>query len=332
MRAVLAILIVLAAVAAALFALGVFDGPAPAPENVPFDGPDAQDPPENGTGLSGGTNVPEDMPQLEFIPIREPLQVLLLTGFVERLPATLAMYWGSAPSVTVHAWVENVGEEGRTPGVESLKNVEALEQSPIPADLDDLDIDVVVLHGLSAEALDADFWEAVSLRVREGRIGLIAMPGRPDGLALFENPALAELLPVAKAGRFEGSPIPGKLGDFRAFEITEAGTTHPASRLVAWPEWSRTMWMSRAEAPHPWGTSMTWPVEEATEDGAVLLRVAPARGDGFPVMLAREAGAGRVLFFGAFEILPRDGYGVPKTMEETRAWLNNWLAWAGGRD
>lgn len=337
MRIVIVLLVVLAAVAAALFALGVFDE-APSPDagpGLPQVPPNASDP--DGTGALGGSNntPPDTMPALEVFPLEDDLGVLLLAGYAERIPATLAQHWGKDPKIHVHAWIEHEGEAGAgsgTPTAAALMHVTKVDHVPVPADLETLDIDVLAVHGVSPESLGAAFWEAVAERVKEGRLGLLVMPGRPEGGALLEQPALAEVLPLAKPGRMEGNPVPGVLGKFVPFEVTSMGQGHPASRLVAWPEWSATLWQARAAGDYPWGTQQTWPVE-AIADGAVeLLRVVPPRGDPLPVMVAGLPGDGRALFFGAFEILTRKGYGQPAVMKDTEIWIRNWLAWLAARD
>ncbi len=331
MRTVIIILVVLASVAAALFALGVFGTPPqPEQENRVEAPPET---PTNGSGnLATPTEVPDSMPPLEVLPIREPLNVLLLAGYAERIPATLAMLWGSHDKVTVHAWVENAGAAGAgsgAPPAQGLSDASILDHAPIPADLRDLDIGVVAIHGLSADALDAAFWDELDARVKDGRCGLIVMPGRPEGQMLLDG--AGDLVPVAKSARMEGDPVPGVLGGFRPFEVTDAGTEHPASRLVAWPVWSRTLWQSKATSEYPWGTSLTWPVEDVTESGTVLLRVVPAHGDAVPVMIAGSAGSGRVLFFGAFEIIQKPAYGRGDVMHDVETWVRNWLAWVSGQ-
>ena len=340
MRIVLAILVVLGAIVAALFALGILP-PASGPENgggavsdgpgtpVETDGP-------NGSGLTGGgPEVPDTMPPLESLPIREGINVLLLAGYAERIPATLTQHWGGHPDIRVHAWVEHAGVEGAgsgTPEGGVLPKADTLDREPVPLDLQDLDIDVIVLHGLSPEALDDAFWQAVAERVMDGRAGLIAMPGRPEGTLLFENAALRDLLPLRETGSMEGSPLPGDLGRRAPYEVTSQGRAHPASRMIAWPEWSATWWQAKAGAEYPWGTALTWPVGAVTADGVTLLQVTPARGDPIPAFVAGLAGDGRVLFFGPFEFMERKGYGQPQTMQELQTWIRNWLVWATAQD
>lgn len=333
MRTVIAILVVLAAIAAALYGVGFVGPSTPPDEPNGLDRPDVEDP--DGGGLEPGSTQPEVMPPLEALSVSEPLRVLLLAGYAERLPATLAQHWGNHPAIEVTAWVQGAGAEGAgsgSPEATALRNVTVLDAMPVPADLPALEIDVLALHGLDASALGDAFWDEVDMRVRDGRMGLLVMPGRPEGQGLFDQPTLRALLPVAKVSRMEGDPIPGVLGAFRPYEVTDDGVSHPASRLVAFPEWSRTFWRARAEDEFPWGTAHTWPVDETAEASATLLRVVPPRGDPLPVLIAGQAGSGRVLFFGGFALLPRLGYGRPAVMQDIQTWLRNMLIWTAGRD
>ncbi len=332
MRTVVILLVIAAAVVAALFALGVIGSPVtptvPSGE-TPATAPTAP----TGTGTTLVAPPPEQQPPIEAYPVGGELHVLLLTRYVERVPASLSQWWGSKPKVKVTAWVEpsppSSGSGAPPPG--ALENAHVLDAMPEASIFEGEAIDVLVLDAIDVARFPEAFWVEVAARVHDHRLGLLAIPGRPDGGSMLDNPVLGPLIPVAKSLPLEGSPLPGVLGGMKPFRVTDPGVTHPVSRLVAWPRWSRAIWGVKGTGDKPWGTSQCWPVESVANGAATLLEVSPDRGATLPVLIASDPANGRVLFFGAYELTTRQGYGIPKEVQDLETWLTNWLVWLADR-
>jgi hypothetical protein len=327
------ILVLLVALAAALFALGVFDPADPQGDN-PTAGPGTQDPGDgsNGASLTGTTDVPDEAPAIEAYVLDDPLTVLLLARHAERMPAFMAQQWNAGRKIKVLAWAPAPPADVEGADPEALgRYAEVLSEPPSASLLHDRKIDVLAIHGLDPATLDTAFWDAVLDRVRTGRLGLLLMPGRREGGALLDHETIKLLSPVTKSTALEGPILPGVFARRVAFEPTEVGLTHAATRLVAWPRWSRSMWASKATGDHMWATTQTWPIAEVNDEAAALLEVSPPRGDRIPVLIAGQAEEGRVLFFGAYELMDRKGYGVAPVVEDYGTVLRNWLVWLAGR-
>ena len=110
-------------------------------------------------------------------------------------------------------------------------------------------------------------------QVQEGRVGFLVVAGLSHGADMLAHPGIRRLLPVKKARAIEGPEKPGILMGLKPFRATEAGTRHPATRLVPWPTWSQRIWDSFATGSRPWGTEFVYPVEELAEGAETLLEV-----------------------------------------------------------
>ena len=91
---------------------------------------------------------------------------------------------------------------------------------------------------------DLEALEALAERVRSRSIGLLVMPGLHGG-GVLDQPAMQALLPVAKAKRIEGEPVPGVSADEAPFFPTAAGLEHPATRIVPFKGWSERIWAAQ---------------------------------------------------------------------------------------
>ena len=334
MRTWIALLVVLAAIAAALvFGLGLLDGDTPDDRDEPAeppvaDGTDpAEEPGEEDPLLRAGQSEPEKAPALEEARVREPLGVLLLAGVPQRFNLFLAQHLDSHPDVTVHSWApkqpEGVPPPSRLPG--------ALPGPPRGTSLDDLEIDVVVVHDLDPALLERDFWLEVTDRLAEGRLGLLVMPSLRSGPGLLDHDVLATVLPVAKATPIEGQPVPGTIQGLAPYAPTDAGIRHPASRLVGWPGWSKRIWGSKALLETPWGTNVCYPVEEVAPGASVLLEVRPEGGDAMSALIAGAPAQGRVLWFGGWDLGGRHAYGRGSIVSDWRTLIRNWATWLAGQ-
>ena len=336
MRTWIALLVVLAVIAAALiFGLGLLDGDQDEPADEPPSTNGA--PPEDEPGEEdpllrpAGPTEPDEMPELELAPMREPIGILLLVGVPQRFNAFLAQQWGTAADITVKSWAPPL-PDGPREGVPSPDVLPGLLPSaPRGVTLDDENIDVVVVHDLDPSVLERDFWLEVVKRVQEGRLGLLVVPGTVTGRKMLEHDALASALPVAKAAAMEGQPVPGLFSGLASYVPTDAGTRHPASRLVSWPSWSRRIWGTYALLETPWGTNVCYPVEEIPTGAQVLLEAKPEQADSLPALIVGVPDGGRVLWFGGWDLGSRHAYGRPKIVEDWRVLLLNWTTWLAGQ-
>jgi len=325
-RIVVVVLVLLVALAAILFALGVFGAPAPAPEGGGAHGPTAPAVPGEAGVLAAP--APKARPAPKAFPLAEDVHVLLLAGVPQRIPLFLAEQWAANDHIHVHSWApgveaENVPPPSVLPG--------ALDAPPSAGTLRDLDVRVPVVHDIDPAVLDASFWTDVAERVHGGHLGLLVQPGIANGAAMLAHPVLGGLVPVAKAKKLEGSPLPGVFGHLVPFTVTEAGTHHPASRLVPWPTWSKRIWTWNATGDFPWGTSFCYPVSQVADGATILLGTNPAHGKAWPALVAGSADGGRVLWLGAWELGSRKAYGQPAVLEGWSVLVDNWVAWLSGQ-
>ena len=328
MRTLLIILVLALAVVGVLFALGFFDEEveAPTPGGLPT-GPST--PVEEESALLTGAS-PAEEPDIEELPLIDPLQVLMLAGVPERLNLFLARSMATHPKIDVHTWAPTLNLP-EVPPPSTLPG--ALQGPPTDSIFRDEDIDVLIVHDFDPALLDDAFWRAVDERVRSGRLGLYVQPGMKHGAAMLDHPILSALLPVAEVAPLEGTPVPGVFGRLVPFEVTEEGETHPATKLVPWPRWSKTLWAARTTGEFPWGTSFSYPVTALRDGALVLLKSQPPRQpDSIPSFIVGAADGGRVIFNGAWELGSRQAYGQPRIADEWTKLVRNWMIYLGGRD
>lgn len=326
MRVVLIIVLVLGAVLAALWAVGVFD---PAPTEVPTD-PSGRPPrstPGGGVELGNRAEPPAQRPPVEQFKADPPARVLLLAGVPYRLPTFMAERWSLLPEFEFRAW-----------------GPEPVDGAPPPSKLDGYDpdmptseqlgadaVEVVIVHDLDPRHLPTAFWEGLADRVRSGQIGLIVIPGQLNGPQMLAHEVLGPLLPVTAAVEGDETLSTVLTQGFLPYVLTEEGAKHPASRLVRWPEWSRKLWKEFAASEAPWGTNLAFPVAEMRDGSDVLLELDLTRSEKRPVLIAGPEDEGRVLWFGGWDLGSKEGYYRPRTTAEWGAMLGNWVVWAAGR-
>jgi hypothetical protein len=210
------------------------------------------------------------------------------------------------------------------------------------------DFHVLIVAQVDPAVLPDDFWQAVTKRVTGGQTGLWVCPSTPPAGAgtavmppvhpMLAHPLFSALLPVAEAARLEARPEPGKPqplppGMFRKpapFVVTDAGTKHPASRIVPWPEWSRRIWVEGGQGLQPWGSWFCYPVTKVGPGAVTLVNAAPEAGAPIPMFIARSGAGGRVLWYGA-EDAGDATYRVSTSVEKWNTILHNSVVWLAGR-
>lgn len=345
-RTLLLVLLLLGGAAAGLYAAGLLPWGKPAdPEGPGARRPDAPRPAtEDGPGLrpspaGPAREVPTEEPPPQRLLLQRPLKTLIL---VERVTSWSAFIAGVLREEPLHVFrTYSADPAGPEPSLNSAGQ-EPLVEPPTAAWLAQQDIDVIVLAGMHPARLEDAFWQAVAERVRARSLGLLAIPGWPPlkrGESVtpavhpfFEQASLAGLLPVAEPRRIEGTPVPGTFQSpaDAPFLVTDAGTEHPASRIVAFPEWSRRLWQVGASGPAPWGSKFVYPIVKLREGAVTLVEVQPAKGAALPMYVLGPDGAGRVLWFGASdfgELTYRD----PRSVQRWSALLHNTMVFLAGR-
>lgn len=345
-RTLLLVLLLLGGAAAGLYAAGLLPWGKPTdPEGPAGRRPDGQRPAtEDGPGLrpspaAPAREVPTEEPPPQRLLLQRPLKTLILVERVTSWPAFVASALREDPFHVYRCYsADPVGPE---PSLNSAGQ-EPLLEPPTAAWLGQQDIDVIVLAGMDPKHLEDAFWQTVAERVRARSLGLFVMPGFPPlkrGQSvtpavhpIFEQPSLAALLPAAEPRRIEGSPVPGTFTSpaDAPFVVTDAGTEHPASRIVAFPEWSRRIWQVGASGPAPWGSLFVYPIAALREGAVRLVDVQPAKGAALPMYVLGPDAAGRVLWFGASdfgELTYRD----PRSVQRWSALLHNAVVFLAGR-
>jgi len=113
---------------------------------------------------------------------------------------------------------------------------------------------------------------------------------------MLTHPILKELLPVQSAKAIKGRPLPGVYSrQPQALRITEAGTTHPATRLVADKKDSQNAWNAASTGEGAYTTKFIYPVESPRTGPQVLIDM--DNGD-YPAVIVSPAGTPRVLWMG----------------------------------
>jgi hypothetical protein len=312
----------LATLALALWALGVFEPSAPTAPPEPT-------PPTPGGGIDLQPSEPRDEPRAERPSVRNATHVLALGRTARPFPVWMFQMW-EVPQVSYRSWFPESMPGAARP---ASRGESALERAPTVEDVDRAN--VLLLDDVDPKSVAPEVWARVAERVREGSLGLWIHPGTQNGVALSNEPSLAPLLPVTAAPvrpTAPGAPtIAGVYPEPRTFQVTEAGATHPASRLVRWPTWSRRKWDALATGTKPWGTMFVHPVEGSPSPGAsVLLTVRDHRGDPAPALVASDPARGRVLWVG-FHDFGEPAYRDPGRADETfRALALSWLVWLAG--
>jgi hypothetical protein len=323
-QTVVLVALFLATLVLALWALGVFEPsrpPPPAPEVV--EGP-------TGGMTSGGDLAPvepREEPPLDRVPLPAPVRVLALGQAPRSFSLWLFQLWGSDRRVAFQAWFAEGGgqrEPAHSSGLPALAAPPKKDLLP--------DVQVLVLDDVDPAAFPDDFWTEVSDRVRSGSLGLLVLPGVRHGVLLASRlEAVMPLKAKPVAALEPGSKlVAGVFDEPRRFYVTDAGKSHPASRLVQWPSWSAKKWEALGAAPKPWATKFVHPVSEVLPGSATLLTVKGHRAEDVPALVASDPARGRVVWAGFFDVgdaAYRDGN---RSADVVRALTVAWLAWLAG--
>lgn len=303
-------------------------------------------------GLQGAVKgpareVPKDQPPPEWFPVEQTLRVLFLVDAVTSWPAQFAVALNEHEGKIVSdAWCENPVPQAPQLG----PAVTMLAERPTAGTFVAERYEVLVLVGCDPTRFADEFWKVVGERVKEGRLGLWVCPStppvpkgtsvRPAVHPMLTHPALAALLPVEEAERMEGRPdpkrpgdpprVPGSFAEGAPFVVTDAGITHPASRFVSWPTWSRRIWADGGSGLQPWGSLFVYPVTKLRPGAVTLVNAVPSRGAPIPMYVQGAPASGRVLWFGAFDF-GEATYRNNLALEKWVALLRNSVVWLAGR-
>lgn len=349
MNKVLVGLVLALLVGGGLWVAGVF-GPRGADDPPPGGGGrEGTGTSSNGASLeSGGTGareVPKEQPKPEWFPVTEPLRVLFVIQRATSWLALQSQVLGGAEDAQIESfvWASDPG-----PNPVPLPKSDWIREQPNGQWFTQQDFHVLVVAQIDPAVLPDDFWQAVTKRVTGGLTGLWVqpmMPPTPPGSSvslpvhpMLTHPLFSALLPVADAARLEGGRgEPGKPalppGVFKTevpFVVTDAGTAHPASRVVPWPEWSRRIWTEGRQGPKPWGSWFCYPVTKLAPGAVTLVNAAPEAGAPIPMFVAREGAGGRVLWYGAADASDAV-FRANLSLEKWNTILHNSIVWLGGR-
>ena len=349
MNKVLIGLLLVAVAGGALWALGVFD-PAetqePGPGGVRKEGTPSPGGPELRPGELGAREVPKDQPRPEWFPVTEPLRVLFVVKRVNSWLALQAGVLGGNEDAKIESsvWAADPGPEPVP-----LPKATWIREQPNGQWFDQQDFHVLVVAQVDPAVLPDDFWQAVTKRVTGGLTGLWVQPSMPPSAPgsgvnapvhpMLTHPLFAPLVPVADAARLEGGrgepgkPAPLPPGIYKTpvpFVVTDAGTKHPASRIVPWSEWSRRIWVEGGSGLQPWGSWFCYPVTKIAPTAVTLVNASPPTGAEIPMFIARSGAGGRVLWFGA-EDASDATYRVNTSIEKWNTILHNSIVWLAGR-
>jgi len=312
----------------ALWALKVFDTDKPGvtvPEVV------TPPTPPPGTELAKPDADPTVEPLPEIPPFAEPVRVLLLGDSHRSFSAWLELHWGHVPAaIRWQAWYATPAPEGAPTHSESLP---ALTAPPAAPDLET--VQVLVLAGVDPKAFPAEFWARVADRVKSGALGLLVVTENRFAHAIATEPSLATILPVtgskAVTPAVTGGDLPGVYKNAVSLRATEAGTKHPATRLVSWPTWSRKIWdqQASAQADGRWETKFCAAVAGPAADATVLVE-AQAGPTSPAAIVASDAPNRRVLWVSGFFDVMDAAYRGSKSGERFRAMSISWIAWLSG--
>lgn len=343
MRVGILVLVLLLVTAALLFGPGLLggsggdnvgDAEGRGPEAIPPPGEGPVLAPHTGSGPSD-PSLPVSEPEPERFPLIRQLKVLFLLHHVSAWVRFQADALKHDPNMHVTCFVSDP-----VSGVPPVGENPPLTEPPTMAWFDEQGFDVLVVSDLDPFLFEPSFWEGVAARVRAGTLGLWVQPGipipprgsrvTPITHPLLEQPALRALLPVAEALAVQGPKVPGAFVHEAPFALTAAGEAHPASRIVAWPEWSRAVWQQGTSGPSAWGTKFCYPVHSVRPGSTVLVEVHPPQGTAIPMYVQGPLTSGRVLWFGAIDF-GHPAYYVAAGVWKWAALLRNALIWLAGR-
>jgi hypothetical protein len=342
--------LIAAVVAVALWQFGVF-GEKSSDEPTPTPGRAGEPGKTDGTELlpgarTPGRDEPKEEPKPEEFPLQSKLRVLFLLERTLQWPQYMGIVLKSDPQIaytyySVHPLPEEIAlvSPEETPVVDR----------PTPALFDGKGFDVLVVGALDPGEIGDDFWKAATDRVRAGQLGVLIWPDLPPTTRekpqaspvhpMLTHPLFRALLPVEEADALKGkpdpdgrsSPVPGMFRVEARFQVTDAGTTHPASRIVPFPQWSRTMWNAGAAGQTAWGSKFVYPVTKVKTGAVTLLNALPEKGKAIPMFVQGPPEDGRVLWFGAHDFGDATYRSFGPALEKWNAVIHNTFVWLAGR-
>jgi hypothetical protein len=293
------------------------------PVKEPPPGP-AAPPSTDTTELSGAE--PKVEPKPEPPEIASAVRVLVLSESSRSFVEWLYQIWEYAPRVEWQAWYGTPSAPGLKTHSETLPPLEKMPASP---DLEP--VQVLVLAGFDPSRMPAEFWVRVADRVRSGSLGLLLLSENRFGQALADEPSLRTILPVtgvrAVAAVSPGSrEVVGVYETERPFVVTDAGTRHPASRMVPFPGWSTRLWAAQAKGRGAWTTKFC---SSATglSAGARSLVDLDEGASRVPAVVASAGDAGRVLWVAGFFDVNHGSYTDSAGYQRMKALVISWIAW-----
>jgi hypothetical protein len=346
-----ALVVALAVAGVALWQLDVFGGKASPPVDPAGDRPSPANGGAEPGGLRGGMRgpareEPKDEPKPVEFPIASPLRVLFVLDRVMQWPQYLGMVLKSHPQVA-YTYYSVRPQPNEQPLVTSGQ--EAVVDEPTGSWFAQQEFDVLVVGGCDPGEIGDDFWQAVADRVRAGKLGLLVWPdlpptpiGEPQGAKvhpMLTHAVFRTLLPLEEAAPLEGEPkpgggpasIPGIFSVEARFHVTDAGVTHPATRIVPFPQWSRRMWAEGASPSGTWGSKFVYPVTKLRPGAVTLVNAVPDKGRPIPMLVQGPLEGGRVLWFGAHDFGDATYRNMGPSMARWNAIVHNSVVWLAGR-
>lgn len=299
-----------------------------------------------GTGGKPAREEPKEEPAAEWFPLESPVRVLFVLERVMQWPQYMGLALKEDPQIEFTYYSTHPA-----PNEQALVSADqqAVVERPTGDWFEKQAFDVLIVGACDPGELGEDFWQAVSARLRTGRLGLWVWPDMPPAPPekpqtspvhpMLSHPLFRTLLPVAEADRLEGKPVPGRPGApipgvFSAearFGVTTAGTTHPASRFVPFPQWSRNLWLAGAAASPPWGSKFIYPVTKLRPGAVTLVDALPAKGEPIPMFVQGPTDGGRVLWFGAHDFGDATYRNLGPSLAKWNALVHNSVVWLAGR-
>lgn len=346
MRTAVIFLGLVAVVVAALVLGGVFDAEDGEPD--PAARATTEGPSDPGTSeLAGSSDIdvaPKERPRLEGLAFPPDTKVLVIGAVPNTADQFMLKVLGGHRGTAYQGWYLN--PTNATP-LGMNKDLPALDSVPTGLTLSEFDYDVVVLSNVNDKDLGDDFWDTLAKRVKSGQTHVLwrtwpPYPGGDTDTPAIEHPwlshpVISELLPVKAIAPLKGvvddrgrTSLPGRFGqDGARFNVTPKGETHPASRLVSWPEWSRVWWDDLSQGEGAIRVKFCTPVTELAEGATALLSVDVANADDIPAVVVGQVGDGRVLWLGTRELAWKAFYN-PENEGKVGLVLHNMLAWLAG--
>jgi hypothetical protein len=335
-RVLLSVLIVVVAAAAAWFFFLHDEGDTPpAPVLPKAEAPTPEKaPPQESTAppvLQQRPKLPPDV-HPAMTQIAKPANALLVARFRTSWPALMEMGLRGMRKLSYRTWyMEGEGQPSSTG-----RGMAKLTDKPTGDYLDEQNVAALVLDAVDPNVFPMSFWEVVARRVHAGTMGLWFRPGPPIGegdVAPIRHPALThpilkDLLPIARTAEFQGDPVPGSYSVPQLLHVTDAGTRHPATRLVDDPASSAKVWQLGTMEKDTFATSFCYPVLEV-KPGAQTLVVVQAATD-VPAIVVSSPKVGRVLWMGNVDYGQKTYYNE-KTDALQKIAFNQQLVWILGQ-